>query len=474
MNSLHSRIHANLPAFIDMRLARCLSTTSAAARSSRPANRAPFSTAAPAGEAAAAAAAAASSARSAHTAHTARSPPAKAFRPCTLSGMQTTGIPHLGNYLGALRNWVSLQSPPPPPPPTDADADAQQADALVAAKPAPPPHVLYMLADLHALTVRQEPERLRTAVFDLTCALLAVGIDPARAVLFRQSFVPQHAELAWLLFCRTPVSWVSRMHQWKAKLQMMGSAADAGDTDDGELDDGDVSRELNTGLLSYPILQAADILLYRATQVPVGEDQAQHLNLTAMIARSFNSHYKRHVFPIPQSVIPSSTAKRIMSLKNPTSKMSKSDPVEHSRINLDDSPDTIASKIRRATTDSIQGISYDPVGRPGVTNLLRIHMALDKLGDPSASVGGTTFWEKLREDEMMQLVAERFGSMDNKAFKQLVTDTVVAHVSPIRNEIVRLRAEKAYVLGVLKEGEQRAAAIAERTMKDVRRTVGLQ
>jgi tryptophanyl-tRNA synthetase len=183
-----------------------------------------------------------------------------------LSGIQPTGIPHLGNYFGALKQWVQLQS-------------------------VPNQEHLFMIADLHSITVPQNPKALPDNVQSLAIALLAMGIDPAKSVLFRQSKVPQHAELGWILFCRTPVSWLKRMHHWKSKLRHT-SGDESAEEDEG----------LNVGLLSYPVLQAADILLYRATQVPVGEDQAQHLNLANMIAKSFNSHYKSKVFPIPKSL----------------------------------------------------------------------------------------------------------------------------------------------------------------------------
>ncbi|KAL2913732.1 Tryptophan--tRNA ligase, mitochondrial [Polyrhizophydium stewartii] len=391
----------------------------------------------------------------------------RVFRPVTLSGIQPTGMPHLGNYIGALRNWVSLQDSAQP-------AQAAAAAAGTAAPPSPP-SVLYMLADLHSLTVPQEPARLRASIRDLACALLACGIRPDASVLFRQSRVPQHAELGWLLFCRSPVSWVSRMHQWRAKLQLLSvpetaldGTADGRDAGLSDQDIGSIAEtvagSLNVGLLSYPILQAADILVYRATQVPVGEDQAQHLHLTSLIARSFNAHYGKQIFPVPQSLIPPTTGKRIMSLRVPTAKMSKSDPAEQSRINIDDSPDDIRSKIRRATTDSVRGVTYDPQSRPGVTNLLHIWMSLEPSG---------TKWESMSQEELAEQVSARFGAMSNQDFKNVVTDVVVGHLTPIRGEILRLRKDAAYVEKVLADGEAQAARLAERTMRDVRRAVGL-
>ena len=197
-----------------------------------------------------------------------------------LSGIQPTGTPHLGNYLGALQHWVRLQSTP-----------GQES--------------LYMIADLHSLTVPQNPRLLKEQVQSLATVLLAMGLDPHQSILFRQSRVPHHTELAWILFCQTPLSWLKRMHHWRSKLQQqqqqqqqsMGSENLGMEEEEEEEDEG-----LQVGLLSYPVLQAADILLYRASQVPVGEDQAQHLNLANMIAKSFNSRCKSNVFPLPKSL----------------------------------------------------------------------------------------------------------------------------------------------------------------------------
>ncbi|KAJ8326873.1 Tryptophan--tRNA ligase, mitochondrial [Batrachochytrium dendrobatidis] len=382
------------------------------------------------------------------------------FPSCTLSGIQPTGIPHIGNYIGALRNWVDLQN--------QLSVPSKDAQSSVLASPS----TLYMIADMHALTIPQDPVKLRANVRDMVCVLLACGIKPDDSILFRQSRVPQHTELGWLLFCQTPVSWVSRMHQWKTKLHLVPAVTQdhtisKSESSMNELDvedHDDSSSNLNVGLLSYPILQAADILLYRATKVPVGDDQAQHLNLTSMIARRFNSCYNKNVFPIPQSIV-SFTGKRIMSLKTPTSKMSKSDPVEQSRINLDDSADQIRSKIRRATTDSIHGITYDPQTRPGVANLLQIWMALE------TSTG--IQWEKLEEAQIMDELAKHFGSLSNEKFKMIMTDVIVDHISPIRNEIIRLKKDPAYIDGVLEKGETAARFRAEKTMQNVRRTIGL-
>ncbi|KAI8588776.1 hypothetical protein BDZ88DRAFT_420457 [Geranomyces variabilis] len=379
----------------------------------------------------------------------------KAIRPLVLSGIQPTAVPHLGNYLGALANWVRLQ-----------DGDNGSSSS-----PSTAPRVLYSIVDLHALTMPQEPATLRRNVKDMAACLLACGIDPAKSVLFRQSKVPEHSELAWILFCRTPIGWLSRMHQWKTKLQMLqqkspdgGSAATttasatlnlasleaSGAGEDAAL------AGLNVGLFTYPVLQAADILIYRATQVPIGEDQLQHMELASMAARSFNSHYKKDVFPIPKGIFASSSSKRILSLRNPSAKMSKSDPAEASRINLDDTPDQIRSKIRKATVDSTIGITFDPVARPGVANLLNIYSAFAK-GDATP-----------------EAIAAHFQTAGNKEFKDAVAEAVVEGLRPIREELVRLRKDPGFVEGVLQDGERRAREIAAVTLRDVQKVVGLR
>ncbi|KAI8921260.1 hypothetical protein DFJ77DRAFT_449154 [Powellomyces hirtus] len=384
-------------------------------------------------------------------------PPRKAFQPLVLSGIQPTAVPHLGNYLGALANWVRLQ---------DDAAFRGGGDAANGSR------VLYSIVDLHALTMPQDPATLRKNVKDMAACLLACGIDPKKSILFRQSKVPEHSELAWLLFCRTPMGWLSRMHQWKTKLQMIQqnnpdapqtTAANATmnliseTTADGELDraaDDGALAGLNVGLFTYPVLQAADILIYRSTQVPIGEDQVQHMELAQMAARSFNAHYKKEVFPIPKGFYASSSSKRILSLRNPTSKMSKSDTSEASRINLDDTPEQIRSKIRKATVDSSVGITYDPAHRPGVANLINIYSSFS--------------------NETPEAIADRFSGSGNKEFKDAVAEAVVAGLSPIRDELVRLRKDSGFVETVLQDGEERARMIAARTLRDVQKVVGLR
>jgi tryptophanyl-tRNA synthetase len=320
-----------------------------------------------------------------------------------MSGIQPTGIPHLGNYLGAIKPWKKLQK-----------------DEL-----------FISIVDLHAITVHQDPNTLRKNTKEMAQSLLACGLSP-KNIIFRQSRIHQHAELAWLLSCRTPVGWLQRMHQWKTK-----------GGDDGHI-----------GLLSYPILQAADILLYKATAVPVGEDQSQHMNLTSMITKSFNSTYKKQVFPVPKALYTNAQGKRIMSLKDPTKKMSKSDPNLNSSILITDSDIEIQRKIRKAVTDSIDGIYFDQDKRPGVSNLLNIVMALREI------------------DEIVELERE-FSELSNSEFKNRVADELIAYFEPIRKRFKELN-DQAYLDGIMETGEEKARMIATTTISEVYQCVGLQ
>lgn len=297
-----------------------------------------------------------------------------------LSGIQPTGVPHLGNYCGAIAKWVALQ-------------DAE-------------PRVLrlYSVVDLHAITVPFEPRRMQPQIRSMVASLLGAGLDPSRNVLFKQSDVRAHAELAWLLGCITPIGWLNRMTQYKQKSQ-------------------DARMESGLGLLAYPVLMAADMLLYRATQVPVGDDQQQHLELARMIAATFNDRFGHvegglgEVFPKPFPVVDSTSENakqealyRIMSLREPTKKMSKSDPSAMSRIELTDSADEIRKKIMKATTDAINGISYDKQARPGVANLLSIFSAVT--------------------DQSVDALAAEYANSQTGAFKKSVADAVVAKCVP--------------------------------------------
>src|SRR5918912_2991185 len=266
------------------------------------------------------------------------------------SGIQPTGNLHLGNYLGAIRNWVALQN----------DYEC-----------------IFCIVDLHALTQPQEPEELRAHTREVTAAYIAAGIDPERCIIFNQSAVPAHSELGWLLGCLTPLGWLNRMTQFKEKAGKQ--------------------RELaGLGLYAYPVLMAADILAYKATHVPVGEDQKQHLELARDIAGAFNRRYEREFFPLPEPQI-FGEATRVMSLRDGTKKMSKSDASDYSRINMTDDADTVALKIRKAKTDpaplpeSVEGLQ----GRPEAENLLSIYAALtdESLEQAVAQYAGRNFSE---------------------------------------------------------------------------------
>eukprot|EP00004_Rigifila_ramosa_P019336 TRINITY_DN4896_c0_g1_i4.p1 TRINITY_DN4896_c0_g1~~TRINITY_DN4896_c0_g1_i4.p1 ORF type:complete len:351 (+),score=65.85 TRINITY_DN4896_c0_g1_i4:38-1054(+) len=330
-----------------------------------------------------------------------------------LSGIQPSGALHLGNYLGALQNWRALQDAAPP-------ASTQ----------------LFCVVDLHALTspaTRENPAQLRSSIREVAVHMLAAGIDPARSAVFQQSAVPAHSELAWILSCLVPHARLQRMHHWKDKTTRQ----------DGTL-----------GLLSYPCLMAADILLYRATHVPVGEDQQQHIELTRELCHAFTSRYQAGV-AAPLLVPPEAlftTAKRVMSLRDAASKMSKSDPSDGSRINMSDPDDTIMGKIRRAKTDSLPTIGYDPSGRPDVSNLVDIFAYVTQ-STPEA-------------------VVQQHSGLSCSEFKVLLAEAVVALVRPHREEAARLRSDQAYIDQVLEAGAQTARGIANETLQEVKQLVG--
>ncbi|KAG2817691.1 hypothetical protein PC116_g20823 [Phytophthora cactorum] len=352
------------------------------------------------------------------------------------SGIQPTGTPHLGNYCGAIAKWVALQE-------SSRTSTSSYSDDV-------PPTRLYSVVDLHALTVPFDAQRMPDQVHSMVAALLGAGLDPTRNILFRQSDVAAHAELAWLLSCITPLGWLQRMTQFKQK------AAAA-------------KTESSLGLLSYPVLMAADILLYRATHVPVGEDQQQHLELTRMIATTFNDRFGsnrpggKEVLPKPFPMVEEDTTTltgaqrrslaRIMSLRDPTKKMSKSDKSKLSRIELTDSADDIRKKVRKATTDAISGIYYDREERPGVSNLL----------DIASAVTGQS---------VAQLEAH-YADHGTGAFKDSVADAVIAKVCPIGERIKQYEADHEYIDKVLADGAAQASELAAVTMQDVKEVMGL-
>ncbi len=321
-----------------------------------------------------------------------------------LSGIQPTGIFTLGNYIGAIRNWENMQE------------EFQCA---------------YFLADLHALTVRQDPAALRKQTLDAIALLLACGIDPKKSLVFVQSHVPSHAELAWILFCYTQFGELSRMTQFKDK-----SAAHA--------------DNVNAGLFTYPSLMAADILLYQPDFVPVGADQKQHLELARDIAIRFNNLYG-NVFKIPDPYIPKVGA-RVMSLQDPTKKMSKSDPNINSFISILDEPNIIVKKFKRAVTDSEAEVCYRE-GKDGINNLMSIYAAMTGLS-----------YEQIERD---------FANKGYGDFKTAVGEAVAEQLRPIRENFARLKEDKSYLEEVYRQGAETALAVSRRTLTKVQKKVGL-
>ena len=323
------------------------------------------------------------------------------------SGVQPTGDLHLGNYLGAIRNWVRLQ-------------DEYEC--------------LFCVVDMHAITVWQEPTELRASTREVASALLASGIDPTKHIVFNQSQVPGHAELAWIFNCVARMGWLNRMTQFKEKA-------------------GKNRENASIGLFAYPNLMAADILLYKATHVPVGEDQKQHLELTRDIAQKFNNDFGTETFPIVEPLI-FGAATRVMSLRDGTKKMSKSDPSDLSRISMTDDADAIAKKIRKAKTDPepLPNIIKGFEGRPEAANLMGVYAALS--------------------DTEIEDVCTKFGGEQFSTFKQHLADLAVAKLAPIQDEMRRLMADPGYVDGVLADGAGRARALAEPLIAEVKDTVG--
>ena len=320
------------------------------------------------------------------------------------SGIQPTGVLTLGNYIGALRNFKLLEEEY---------------------------SCVYSIVDLHAITVRQDPAQLRKACFTVMSLYLAVGLDPDKSLIYFQSHVPQHAELAWVLNCFTYMGELSRMTQFKDKSQRHAD-------------------NINAGLFTYPVLMAADILLYQTDLVPVGADQKQHLELARDVAQRFNSLYG-DVFVVPEPYIPT-VGGRVMSLQDPARKMSKSDP-EDTYIAMLDSPDVIRKKLRRAVTDSENCIRYDPETKPGVSNLMNILSTLT----------GMTYDQ----------ITLEYGAKGYGGFKSAVAEAVIEELKPIQARFKEYFADKSYLAQLMTASAQRAQAIAGRTMSKVRRRVGL-
>ncbi len=340
----------------------------------------------------------------------------QSFPQLVFSGVQPTGNLHLGNYLGAVTKFVALQ-------------DTHDC--------------IYCVVDLHAITVAQKPAELTANIREVTAAFIAAGIDPQRHIVFNQSQVAEHAELAWIFNCVARIGWLNRMTQFKEKA-------------------GKDRENASVGLYAYPTLMAADILVYRATHVPVGEDQKQHLELARDIAQKFNNDFLgenpeyadgKGFFPLPEPLI-QGPATRVMSLRDGTKKMSKSDPSDNSRINLSDDADTIAQKIRKAKTDpdalpsGLEGLA----GRAEADNLVGIYAALT--------------------DRTKLDILQEFGGGNFSTFKAALVDLTVAKLAPIGGEMRRLQADHAYIDGVLRDGANRARERAAKTMMAVRDIVG--
>lgn len=325
-----------------------------------------------------------------------------------LSGIQPTGNLHLGNYLGAIRNWVTLQK-------TSSDC-------------------FFCMVDQHAITQWQDPNDLRRSTRELAAACIAAGIDPDASALFPQSAVPGHAQLAWVLSCVARIGWLNRMTQFKDKA-------------------GKNRENASVGLYTYPVLMAADVLLYQATHVPVGEDQKQHIELARDIAIKFNTDFGVDLFPIPEPMI-WGEATRVMSLRDGRTKMSKSDPSDYARINLSDDPETIALKIRKAKTDPhpLPEVMDDLEGRPEACNLISIYAALKGVGTAD--------------------ILETWGGRSFSAFKADLSDLLVSEMAPLNTEWARLMSDPGHVDSLLRHGAERARSASEGVLHHVYDAVG--
>ncbi|QFT71691.1 tryptophan--tRNA ligase [Ruegeria sp. THAF33] len=331
------------------------------------------------------------------------------FTPRVFSGAQPSGNLHLGNYLGALRNWVRMQS--------------EEFETI------------YCMVDLHAITVWQNPTELQHATRELCAGYIASGLNPEKSILFNQSQVPEHAQLAWIFNCVARMGWMQRMTQWKDKA-------------------GKNQQNASLGLFAYPALMAADILIYHATHVPVGEDQKQHLELTRDIAIKFNNDFGVDFFPVTEPVI-EGAATRVMSLRDGSKKMSKSDPSDMSRINLTDDAETIAKKIRKAKTDpdALPSEAEGLEDRPEARNLVNIYAALN--------------------DQTIEQVLSEVGGKQFGEFKPMLADLAVAKLAPISTEMSRLMGDQAEIDRILARGAERAREIAAPILQKTYEIVGM-
>jgi len=377
-----------------------------------------------------------------------------------LSGIQPSGNLHLGNYLGAIKSWIDLQETH---------------------------HCLFGIMNLHAITVPQDPKVLRQNILDAAAVYLACGLDSKKASIFVQSEVSAHAELAWVLGTITPMGWLNRMTQFKDKsrdghaslladllektrkispmtraLSIASGKSPSVEMQEefatelvnsyfGVIEEFESKRKSNLGLYSYPVLMAADILLYHPDLVPVGEDQKQHLELTRDLAGAFNRRFNSEYFKLPEPLIIKSV-KRIMSLQDGTKKMSKSDESEISRINLEDSPENIIKKVKKAKTDSLAEISYDEM-RPEIYNLLNIFSAMS--------------------GKAPEAIATEYKTLGYGKFKGDLAEIIVEKLRPIQHNLVRFKQDESFIRDVLKSGQENAAKIASKTRDEVFKLVGL-
>lgn len=320
------------------------------------------------------------------------------------SGIQPSGIIHLGNYLGAIKQWVNLQNKY---------------------------KSFFCIVDLHSITAKKfSADKLKNNIFNTVAAYIACGVNPEQAIVFNQSTVSSHSELSWLLSCYTPMGWLNRMTQFKDKA-------------------GSDKNKASLGLYSYPVLMAADILLYQAKYVPVGDDQKQHLEITRDIASAFNNHYGQNCFILPEVLITNNSV-RIMSLRDGTKKMSKSDLSDYSRINLDDSNDSIFNKIKKAKTDLIAGFKL--TDRPEIRNLISIYSLLS--------------------DTNIEEVCDKMNKHNMEYFKKELADLVISVLSPMRERMNNLLKDQSYLYELLRRGTERATEIATRNIKEIKNIIG--
>ena len=342
-----------------------------------------------------------------------KKPPRPSFNPRTFSGIQPTGALHLGNYFGAVQQWVE---------------EVQNSHAPASSR-------LFSIVDLHAITLPQDPKELRENTLTMAASLIGCGLDTEKAIVFQQSKVHQHTELCWILGCLFTVPNLQRLSQYKDKSKNL--------------------KEVPLGLFIYPVLQAADILLYKATHVPVGEDNLQNVEVTRHIARSFNHRFKKEVFPIPSTVlVTEESSRRIRSLRNPEKKMSKSDPDSKSCVYVTDDPDTVLSKVKKAVTDCQSEVTFEPETRPGVSNLVCIHSRVSGK-DPEE-------------------ICKEVSGKDTGQYKLIVAEAIIEHFKPINQNISYLLKNKDHLEHLLSKGSDRATELAHITLTEVQNAVGLK